>query len=255
MGFLIVLFIFGIGGLLSMVYLILAVLWIISPKWATKWATFTKVPDVTRKRAVCRYLLRSFLSFAICIFAIWTMQFIVPSAEQKQEIQVKKSQEKELTAPQKKELTAPQQAELKAQKEAEEKQRQEAKIQAEKEKMQSIIRVSKLWTSDPNSAGGVDLHIVWQNKSDKPIKYCTFNVVPYNAVNDIMECRIRGRSEFVGTVTGPIEPGGWGDNGRFWSCAWYNRTITRAELFEINIEYMDGSRAKVPFEYAQSVIY
>jgi hypothetical protein len=103
-----------------------------------------------------------------------------------------------------------------------------------------------LATSEPNSANGVDLEIVFKNVSaDKTIKYCTFSVVPYNAVNDAVNCTIRKRSKFNGKVTGPIAPGQTEGEGRSWSCAWYNNTIKRAELTGVRIEYTDGSIVEI----------
>lgn len=37
--------------------------------------------------------------------------------------------------------------------------------------MRNIIKVNGIYTKAPNSAGGVDLHIIWVNKSDKIVKY------------------------------------------------------------------------------------
>jgi hypothetical protein len=128
------------------------------------------------------------------------------------------------------------------QRKAEEIQKQkEQQEQNKKNKLQSIIRVSKVFTSDPNSAGGVDFHVIWQNTSDKVIKYASFTVVPYNAVNDVVQCTIRRSSESTGRVTGPINPKQWYGEGYLWENAWYNNTIERAELMGIRVEYMDGT--------------
>ena len=40
------------------------------------------------------------------------------------------------------------------------------------------------WKPGPNSAGGVSVQIVFQNDTQKTIKYVYFDVVPYNAVKD-----------------------------------------------------------------------
>lgn len=105
----------------------------------------------------------------------------------------------------------------------------------------SAITVASLYTSAPNSASGVDLHIVWQNNSSKAIKYISFTVTPYNAVGDPQKCEIRGYSSFRGKVTGPINPGATYGNGKQWEVAWYNNTIVSAKLNAIDITYMDDS--------------
>lgn len=45
--------------------------------------------------------------------------------------------------------------------------------QKEIDNARSILRISSCYTARPNSAGGVDLHIVWTNNSGKTIKYIT----------------------------------------------------------------------------------
>ena len=40
------------------------------------------------------------------------------------------------------------------------------------------------WKPGPNSAGGVSVQIIFQNDTQKTIKYVYFDVVPYNAVKD-----------------------------------------------------------------------
>ena len=111
-------------------------------------------------------------------------------------------------------------------------------------RVKSIIKVTELQVSSPNSAGGVSLYVGFKNMSDKVIKYITFEVVPYNAVGDIVYCDIRDYANFRGRDTGPYAKGEGlaGDNSGYWDCAWYNYSITDVELKSIDIEYMDGTR-------------
>jgi predicted nucleic-acid-binding Zn-ribbon protein len=121
----------------------------------------------------------------------------------------------------------------------------EGKTKLENERIKGLIRVKNVYTSNPNSAGGVDLHIIWQNLSPKVIKYISFTVVPYNAVNDIVQCTIRDESTFTGQVTGPVYSGEWRGESTYWECPWYNNTIRRAELIGVSITYMDGSKENI----------
>ena len=70
--------------------------------------------------------------------------------------------------------------------------------QGQRDKARSSILVSRVSTDNPNSAGGVNFRVVWQNTSDKVVKYCYFTVVPYNAVGDAVYCTIRRESEYTG---------------------------------------------------------
>jgi hypothetical protein len=142
-----------------------------------------------------------------------------------------------------------------AKKQEEERKQKELAARSQIEKVRSIIRVSKVYTDDPNSAGGVDLHIVWQNTSNKAVKYCVFSVEPYNAVGDVVECTIKNISEYNGKVTGPISPGQWEGEDNYWECAWYNTTIVKAKLTKINIDYMDGSSEELTGQNLEYVQY
>ena len=68
------------------------------------------------------------------------------------------------------------------------------------------IIITRVYTSSPNSAGGVDLNIVLKNISDKTIKYVVFSVEAFNRVDDPVRCDIRNDKYFRGRDTGPIEP-------------------------------------------------
>lgn len=122
------------------------------------------------------------------------------------------------------------------------------------EQIKSSIKVTKVWTGSPNSAGGVDLYINWKNLSNNVIKYAYFTVVPYNSVNDIVTCSIRHYSRFTAQDDGPYGKGK-GNKGTayYWENAWYNYTIKRAELKEVEIEYMDGTSLSISEEYIKYI--
>lgn len=61
-------------------------------------------------------------------------------------------------------------------------------------------------TLDTNSVGGVSPTIYYCNNSGKVIKYITWYMTPYNAVNDAVTCSVRGKSQVIGKTTGPINP-------------------------------------------------
>lgn len=57
-----------------------------------------------------------------------------------------------------------------------------------------------------NSAGGADMNIgIGHLNKDKVIKYLIFEVSFYNAVGDILRCKITDKTRFRLQVTGPIE--------------------------------------------------
>lgn len=137
------------------------------------------------------------------------------------------------------------------------------KLQIEKEKKEQatktardILRIKKVITSTPNSAGGVDLNIHWTNMSDKTIKYIVFTVNAYNAVDDIVYSDI-GYSKSAVRVqeTGPIKKGDGNKSGYLWSNTWYNSTISYAKIKEIEIEYMDGTTCTLSQDQISYITY
>ena len=112
----------------------------------------------------------------------------------------------------------------------------------EYEEFKNYFRVLEIETSDPNSAGGVDVDITYRKTSDATdddIKYVWFTVVPYNRVGDAEASEIGGKSKTTIRYVGPID-----DNEKHTitsECCWYNSDIDYAEIVKVEIEYMDGT--------------
>ncbi len=119
-----------------------------------------------------------------------------------------------------------------------------AKIQAKADAVKSSVRISKLWISKPDSAGGVSLYINFTNVSDKPIKYLNFGATFYNAVGDVVTCTIKRRTVNYCSYTGPVAPGsGHSGTGIYWG-KFYNYDIKSVKLSALEVEYMDGSKVE-----------
>ena len=101
------------------------------------------------------------------------------------------------------------------------------------------------WKTCPNSAGGVSVVLNLTNTGTKTIKYAYFTFCPYNAVNDIVSDSISGKSEKLGTCTGPIGPNET-KSGILWENLWYNHSIQMVRIKEVTLEYMDGSKETIP---------
>ena len=157
---------------------------------------------------------------------------------------------------------------IEAEKKAEEERKAAEAAKSVEDKVHEIIRVYELNVDDINSADGVDVEITWINKSDKTIKYIVFEVVPYNAVDDVVKCRIRNESNRRLQSTGPFATGEgdaylytsvFGDKsewwGGIWEAVWYNNTVVRLEFNKIEIEYMDGTKETLSGDELKYVIY
>jgi hypothetical protein len=114
-----------------------------------------------------------------------------------------------------------------------------------RQRARQILRIHRFYTTEPNSAGGVDVGIVFTNPSPKTIKYLRWSAVPYNAVNDVVQDELGRGPSVSGRATGPVRPGQRYGDSTIWSNMWYNSTIVRAELRSIDIEYMDGTTASL----------
>ena len=111
--------------------------------------------------------------------------------------------------------------------------------------LKNTIKIKKVYLSSPNSAGGVDAHLIWMNVSNKTIKYLIWSGYPINAVGDPVSCEVRGTLESGGKFTGPIKPGTTYGYDIYWDCLWYNYSAKKLVLTEIYIEYMDGSSINI----------
>lgn len=129
---------------------------------------------------------------------------------------------------------------------------------------QKKLRIHDKGVYDINSVGGVDVEIVWENRSEKVVKYIYFTVTPINAVGDAVECRITRESKKILKSTGPFEQfeGGyiylsitgeiWGD---IWENVWYNGTVDHIQINSVEIEYMDGTSTTISGKDLNSVYY
>ena len=102
----------------------------------------------------------------------------------------------------------------------------------------STIEVGKILTTT-NTADGVKVSHEYYNAGEKGIKYITFSYLPYNSVNDVVACRINGKTEASGKLTGPIPPKHYGNIT--WENMWYNPTVTTAVLTKIYVQFMDNT--------------
>jgi hypothetical protein len=110
------------------------------------------------------------------------------------------------------------------------------------ESYRDSIQIIKSYVSEPNSAGGVDLNIIWKNTSKRVVKYARFEVSAVNAVGDEVysEISLYDGSKWA-KVTGPVNPNKVNGYGTYWECMWYNSTIKKCIVRSVELEYMDGS--------------
>lgn len=110
------------------------------------------------------------------------------------------------------------------------------------------------WMTSPNSAGGVSIRYAIKNIGQKEIKYFTFSFVPYNAVGDIVKCRIKNVDEKSVRGIGPIAQNCI-KNNHFFENVWYNNSITSVKLVAAVIEYMDGTIEVIKGEQINPIGY
>lgn len=123
--------------------------------------------------------------------------------------------------------------------------------------VKSTLIVNYFSVSKPNSVGGVDWTAKIENTSQKTIKYITFIVEAYNAVDDAVECEITGKSVVKCKGTGPVVPTSQTDPSAVftWETVWYNSTISYVKTLEIQIEYMDGTQVSISEDTLKKLNY
>jgi len=102
------------------------------------------------------------------------------------------------------------------------------------------VEITYAYLRDPNTVGGCDAVVAYSNLSDKTIKYFIWRGYALNAVGDKVMCTVRDSYYFAGKDTGPYEPGETLCGGK-WSAMIYNYSARKLVIYEISIEYMDGS--------------
>ncbi len=128
---------------------------------------------------------------------------------------------------------------LKVVKEAEEEKHKKALFaRAEKYKLPVIFK--NVYTSSPNSAGGVEVTFIIYPLSETPIKYIDLKMQAYNAVNDLVTSDIDGIKTKNLRLVGPMK--------RSYSIDifgiknfWYNSTISCSIITNVEVTLMDGS--------------
>lgn len=119
----------------------------------------------------------------------------------------------------------------------------------------TYIQLLSATAKPPNSAGGIDLCIVWKNVSDKTVKYADFTCALYNAVDDMVQDTITHRFYFKGRVTGPVQPNEIYGKNYFWENAWWNNSGKYVKITGIQLEYMDGTKIEIPDSHIDELFY
>jgi len=110
----------------------------------------------------------------------------------------------------------------------------------EKAKAEGVpVILSRIFQTHPNSAGGVDILVIFFNTSNQTLKYVDFTVMPYNKVGDVAPSEIGRKTVANLRVTGPIKPNEDWRGG--WENIWYNNSIGCIEVIGIEVTYMNGN--------------
>ena len=119
----------------------------------------------------------------------------------------------------------------------------------EKKKEERILEIKNSLSnisfslSSSNSVGGRDVTFYYTNKSPKTIKYLVWGASFKNAVGDFVGCTAREYTTYRGKDTGPVKTNHRG--GGYWGTVIYNHTARKMLLYEIRIDYMDGSTLRI----------
>lgn len=106
------------------------------------------------------------------------------------------------------------------------------------------VLFTSLWSGKPNSAGGVTVRGFYYalSSSDNPIKYIDLEVIPYNAVNDVVASTIGEKIKANLRITGPLVEKQGEHLPVIWENVWYNNSISCLQLNSITFEFMNGEK-------------
>lgn len=90
---------------------------------------------------------------------------------------------------------------------------------------------------------GTGFKIAVYNPSTKMIKYVSFTVVGYNAVNDPVRGRAKGPTSITVKGVGPIKQN---ESATYdWAYMWFTDLVQRFKIKEIKLQYMDGTKRTI----------
>lgn len=110
------------------------------------------------------------------------------------------------------------------------------------EDIQNSVIVKECKLSSPNSVGGCDLDITFENISGKTMKYISFDFDFINAVGDSVPCDVWGWRCYK-KVTGPMHPNV--EYYAHWDTIVYNFSAKSVKIRYIYIEFMDGTDLEI----------
>lgn len=111
---------------------------------------------------------------------------------------------------------------------------------------EGYFTIVSCYTTEPNSADGVDFVVSFTNDSDRRIKYFIITATPYNAVDDVVFSQIGDESTKDFELVGPIEPHSEVQLVEREN-AWYSANIKYPKIERIKIIYMDGNQETLYF--------
>ncbi|MDO4379727.1 MAG: Ig-like domain-containing protein [Clostridia bacterium] len=98
---------------------------------------------------------------------------------------------------------------------------------------------------DINSADGVEPIIEITNNTKKDIKYIDFTMYFYNRVGDLTYCEIWNQCYRNLWVEGPLYAKS--KDKFYWDPIFYNSNVSAVRIKNVVVEYMDGTKQKVPY--------
>ena len=110
--------------------------------------------------------------------------------------------------------------------------------------------ITYLDTYSPNSAGGIDVELVFINLSEQKLKYVFFDLIPYNAVDDVVADTITKKAKATLKVTGPVKSNEKQPAVRTYDNVWWNSEIRKAKVTGIRVTFMDDT--SISYDETQS---
>ena len=103
----------------------------------------------------------------------------------------------------------------------------------------SDLIITSITTSEPDENDGICVSVDLLNIGEKTLKYVILDVIPINRVNDPVGDNYSDDPFRQLKITGPVEK--WEPMSFYSKPLWFNHTIARADIYMIEVIYMDNS--------------
>jgi hypothetical protein len=109
-----------------------------------------------------------------------------------------------------------------------------------KSQQDTVIKIIEIYPNNPNSLGGRDINISWQNTSKRTITSITFYAFAYDKENKVITSDYGNKTEAILNTKGNIKSDSIIDWGSNFGSVWYTFDLNEVKIHKIVVTFEDG---------------